>query len=131
VNQLKAKVIHIKNVDTLHYLTFSMNQQVIHMLSLELEPKLEIGTLVHLTVKSTHVAISKNLNGLLSLDNRLKGTIVSIENGEILSSICLDIEGFLVESIISVESKEVMNLKINDEVLVLINSSEISMLREK
>ena len=131
MNQLKAKVIHIKNVDTLHYLTFSLNQQVIHMLSLELEPRLEIGTIVHLTVKSTHVAISKNLNGLISLDNRLKGTIVSIENGEILSSICLDIEGFLVESIISVESREMMNLKINDEVLVLINSSDISMLREK
>jgi len=131
VNQLKAKVIHIKNVDTLHYLTFSLNQQVIHMLSLELEPRLEIGTIVHLTVKSTHVAISKNLNGLISLDNRLKGTIVSIENGEILSSICLDIEGFLVESIISVESRKIMNLKINDDVLVLINSSDISMIREK
>jgi molybdopterin-binding protein len=131
MNHLKVKVIHIKNVDTLHYLTFSLNQQVIHMLSLELEPTLEIGTFVHLTVKSTHVAIAKNLNGLLSLENKLKGTIVSIEDGEILSSICLDIEGFLVESIISIESKKVMNLKLNDDVLVLMNSSDISMIREK
>ena len=130
MNQLKAKVIHIKNVDTLHYLTFSLNQQVIHMLSLELEPKIKTGTVVHLTVKSTHIVISKNLNGLLSLENRLKGTIVSIENGEILSSICLDIGGFLLESIISRESKKMMNLQIDDKVVVLINSADISIVNE-
>jgi molybdopterin-binding protein len=130
VNQLKAKVIHIKNVDTLHYLTFSLNQQVIHMLSLELDSKLKVGTFVHLAVKATHVSIAKELNYLLSLDNRLEGTIISIENGEILSSICLDIEGFHVESIISMESKTNMNLKVDDKVIVLINSADISIVNE-
>ena len=126
MNQLIAKVIHIKNVDTLHYLTFSLNQQVIHMLSLELEPKFKIGTLVPLTVKSTHVALSKELNSVSSLDNRLIGTIVSLEEGEILASICLEIEGFLLESIISRESRELMNLQAEDTVAVLINSADIS-----
>ncbi len=130
MNQIKAEVIHIKRVDTLNYLTFSLNQQFIHMLSLELEPNLKVGTVVHLGVKSTHVAIAKELKGLLSLENRLKGTIVSIENGEILSSICLDIDGFLLESIISMESREMMNLQIDDKVLVLINSADISIVDE-
>jgi len=126
VNHLKAEVIHIKNVDSLNYLTFSINQQIIHMLSLELEPNLKIGTVINLAIKATHVAIAKDLKGLLSLENRLKGTVVSIENGEILSSICLDIEGFLVESIISTESTKMMNLQIDDIIVVLINSADIS-----
>ena len=131
MNQIKAEVIHIKRVDTLNYLTFSLNQQFIHMLSLELEPNLKVGTVVHLGVKSTHVAIAKELKGLLSLENRLKGRIVSIENGEILSSICLDIEGFLLESIISMKSRKMMNLQIDDKVVVLINSADISILDKK
>ncbi|SFV67205.1 TOBE [hydrothermal vent metagenome] len=96
------------------------------MLSLELEPNLKIGTVINLAIKATHVAIAKDLKGLLSLENRLKGTVVSIENGEILSSICLDIEGFLVESIISTESTKMMNLQIDDIIVVLINSADIS-----
>ena len=126
MNQIKAEVIHIKSVDSLNFLTFSLNQQVIHMLSLELEPNLNVGTTVHLGIKSTHVAIAKDLKGLLSVENRLKANIVSIENGEILSSICLDIEGFLLESIISRESLERMNLQTDDNVVVLINSADIS-----
>jgi len=128
VNQLKAKVIHIKNVDTLHSLTFSLNQQVIHMLSLELEPNIKIGTVVNLGIKSTHIAIAKNLKGLLSLENRLKAKVLSIENGEILSSVCLDIEGFILESIIGIESIKTLNLQLNDKVLVLINASDISII---
>ena len=131
MNQLKAEVIQIKRVDTLNYLTFSINQQLIYILSLELNPILKVGTTVHLGIKSTHVVIAKELEGLLSLENRLRAKIVSIENGEILSSICLDIEGFLVESIISMDSKERMNLQIDDNVFVLINSADISILSEK
>lgn len=100
------------------------------MLSLELEPTITIGTIVHLGVKSTHVAIAKSLDGLLSFENRLNGKVVSIENGEILSSICIDIEGFLVESIISLESKKRMNLQKDDSVTVLINSADISLITQ-
>ena len=131
MNQIKAEIIHIKRVDTLNYLTFSLNQQVIHMLSLELDPNLKLGTTVHLAIKSTHVIIAKELKGLLSLENRLKANIISIENGEILSSICLNVEGFLLESIISREFLEKMNLKIEDNVVVLINSTDISIVNKK
>jgi len=126
VNQLKVKVIHIKNVNNLNYLTFSLNQQIIHMLSLELEPTIKVGTIVHLTAKSTHVALAKDLKGLLSVENRLDAFVVSIEDGEILSSICLDIEGFLFESIITTESRKRMNLKVDDSVTALINATDIS-----
>jgi len=126
VNQLKAKVIHVKNVNNLNYLTFSLNQQIIHMLSLELEPTIKVGTIVRLTAKSTHVALAKDLKGLLSIENRLDAFVVSIEDGEILSSICLDIEGFLFESIITTESRKTMNLHIDDKVIILINATDIS-----
>jgi len=128
VNQIRAKVVHIKNVNTLHSLTFSLNQQVLQMLSLELNPNIKVGTVVYLGIKSTHVAIAKDLKGQLSLENRLKAKVLSIENGEILSSVCLDIDGFTVESIIGVDSIKSLNLQVDDRVLVLINASDISIL---
>jgi len=130
LNQLKAKVIHIKSVDNLNYLTFSLNKHLIHMLSLELEPNIKIGKVVHLAVKSTHISIAKELNGLLSLENRLKAKVISIDNGDILSSVCLDIEGFIVESIISLESIKTLNLQIEDKVLVLINAFDVSIVNK-
>ncbi|RUM70636.1 MAG: transporter [Sulfurovum sp.] len=128
MNQIRAKVVHIKNVNTLHSLTFSLNQQVLQMLSLELNPNIKVGTVVYLGIKSTHVAIAKDLKGQLSLENRLKAKVLSIENGEILSSVCLDIDGFTVESIIGVDSIKSLNLQVDDRVLVLINASDISIL---
>jgi len=130
VNQIKAKVIQIKNVDTLHSLTFSLNQQRIQMLSLELDSNIKVGSVVHLGIKSTHITIAKNLKGLLSLENRLNAKILSIENGEILSSVCLDIDGFTVESIIGVESIKTLHLQVEDRVLVLINASDISIVNK-
>jgi len=130
MNQIKAKVIQIKNVDTLHSLTFSLNQQRIQMLSLELDSNIKVGSVVHLGIKSTHIAIAKNLKGLLSLENRLKAKVLSIENGKILSSVCLDIDGFTVESIIGVESIKTLNLQVEDRVLVLINASDISIVNK-
>lgn len=132
MNQFIGKVIELSNVNNLNLITFSIKErEVIFLLSLELEPPPKIGELMILGVKATHLSITnaKELTGALSFDNRLRAKIVSIEDGEILSSLCLEIEGFLCESIITMRSKERMNLKIEDEVVVLINSADISIVK--
>lgn len=131
MNQFKAEIIKIDSVDMLTSITFSLNKEFIKMLSLELEPNLIVGKVVNLTIKSTHIAIAKDLKGLLSFENRLKGVVVSITDGELLSSICLDIDGFLSEVIISLDSRRSMNLQIEDNVLVLINSMDISIVNRE
>jgi molybdopterin-binding protein len=127
MNQLTAKVIHIENIESLHSLTFELNQQVIHMLSLELDSSLKIGDLITLNVKSTDIAIGKEFLGLLSYDNQLKAKVKSVNNGQVLSSIRVNFEGFILESIIGVKASLKMEIKEGDDVLVLFRGSEVSL----
>jgi len=126
MNQLRAKLIHIEAVESLHLLTFELDKELIYMLSLELSPNLQIGKVVTLAIKSTSIAIAKEFTGVLSYLNQLNAEVVSVNNGKILSSIVLNIEGFELESLITLKASLAMDLKIDDEVTVLISGSEVS-----
>ncbi|MCK4441539.1 MAG: TOBE domain-containing protein, partial [Sulfurovaceae bacterium] len=96
----------------------------------ELNPNLKVDTIVTLSVKSTDIAIGKNCNGILSYTNQLKAKITHLNNGKLLSSVQVNIEGFELESIIMLDSSIKMGLKVDDEVVLLIQSSDISICGE-
>jgi len=127
MNQLIAKVIHIEHVNNLNRLKFMLKTEVIHMLSLEIQSHLKVGDEVKLSVKSTNISFAKNFSGALSFSNQIKGTIVMVNNGKLLSSILVNVEGFMLESLISVDASLQMNLEQGDDVLVLIEGSNISL----
>jgi molybdopterin-binding protein len=126
MNQLRAKVIHIEKVERLHYLTFLFGEEVIHMLTLELDSNIKLETEVNISIKSTNITISKNYRNDISIENQLKAKVIQIENGAILSSICLDINGFELESVISLNASKRLNLKKDDKVFALMSESDIS-----
>ena len=126
MNQLIGTLKTIKQVDTLHQLSFSVGKQRVHLLTLELNSDIKIGNIHQLGIKSTDIAIAKNLNGLLSYLNQLKAKVIEIRNGALLSSVILEIEGFRVESIVPYQAVVSMDLQIKDEVVALIRGSEIS-----
>lgn len=126
MNRLKAKIKTIKNIGKLHFLSFIIKKQNISMLSLEINENIKIGDIVYLTIKSTNIALSKKLPQNISIINKLETKIIDIKDGEILTSIKLDIDGFILESIITTQSYLDMNLNIDDEVIALIKGSEIA-----
>lgn len=126
MNQLTAKLEKIQAVESLHQFTFNLGTQKVHLLTLELPSNLDIGNTYQLSVKSTDIAIAKNLSGLLSYLNQLKAKVVGVNNGQLLSSIRVDIEGVVVESVITLEASLAMNLSVGDEVVVLVKGSEVS-----
>ena len=126
MNQLTATLTKIENVETLHHLTFLLGTQSIQMLSLELNPNIAVGKPVKLSVKSTDIALAKNFSGQLSYANQLKAKVTSVNNGKLLSSIGLDVEGFTLESVITLSASLDMELQEGDEVLVLVKGSEVS-----
>lgn len=126
MNQLEATLRQIKNIDTLHLLTFSLGTQTVQMLSLELDPNLKVGKQAKLSVKSTDIALAKNFTGQLSFANQLKAKVISVNNGKLLSSIGLDVEGFVLQSVITLNASLDMQLHKGNEVLILIKGSEIS-----
>ena len=121
-----ATIIEIENIDTLNIVKFNFHGNTLKMMSLELSDTIKVGKEVKLSIKPTHVAISKNFSGVVSFANQIKAKILSLENGKLLSSIFLSVENTILESIILADSSLKMDLKVDDEVTILIQASEIS-----
>ncbi len=123
---ITAKIKSIENVDSLNIVKFDFYDTTLTMMSLDLNDEIKVGKTVKLAVKPTQIAIAKNFNGELSYSNQLKSTIISIENGQLLSSIKLKYFDTTLESIITASSSKRMALHVEDEVTVLIKANELS-----
>ncbi len=128
MNLILATVSNIENCDNLHIVKFDFQGATLSMMSLDINPNIKIGTKVKLITKSTNIVLAKDLTGNISFSNELKCTIKNIENGKLLSSIKLQIFDTLLESIITVDSSNKMDLKVGDEVTAFIQQSELSIL---
>ncbi len=125
MNQFNATVKKIERVENLHLVSFEFGNQTIKMLSLDLNRLLELESTVRLRVKSTNIALAKNFTGMLSYANQLKASIISVNNGVLLSSIGVNVEGFKLESLVPLESSLSMDLSVGDNVTLLIKGSEV------
>jgi len=124
-----ARVKSIQNKDSLNIIEFDFHNTTFKMMSLDLSSDLKVGTKVELIVKPTNIAISKNYIKDISLSNQALAKIIDIKNGELLSSITLKLEDTTLESIITKNSSQKLNLKKDDEINILIKASDISINR--
>ena len=129
MNTLIATVTKIDTIDNLNIVNFDFSDQTLSMMSLDLSDDIQIGTKVKLITKPSYIAIAKEFSGILSYSNQLKAKIIELENGKLLSSVKLQIEEFVLESIITFESSKKMDLKVGDEVTAFIKASELSILK--
>ena len=126
MNILLATVTKIESIDNLNIVYFNFLNQPLCMMSLDLNSTVQVGTKVSLTAKPSHIVIAKELGDTLSFSNQLKASIKRINNGQLLTSLQLSIEGFNLESIITLERCKTMGLNIGDEIVACINASELS-----
>ena len=126
MSSFKARVTKIESEDTLHIVTFSIGNKTLKMMSLDLNASLKVESEVRLSVKATAVALGKDLGGMLSYSNQLALKIKTLKEGKLLSSVLLEDKDFTLESIITSASVRRMNLKIGEEVIALIKSSDLS-----
>ena len=123
---LKAVVKSIQKEEIIHLVEFNFHGNTLKMLSLELDDSIKVGTKVALCIKSTHITLAKSFSGELSCSNQIKANIESVENGKLLSSVRLNLSGDIQEAIITSSASLKMDLKKDDEVIVLMKASEIS-----
>lgn len=124
-----ARVKDIKTIDILNIVEFDFNNITLKMMSLELHKEVKLESKVKLLVKPSNVIISKNYIEDISLSNQTLAKIVAIENGELLSSISLEIGDTTFESIITKESSKRLHLQEGNIVNILIKASDLSILR--
>ena len=126
MNNLIATVQKIQNSANLNIVTFDFHGQTLSMMSLDLNARVKVGAKVKLLVKPTHIALGKNFSGEVSYANQLQTTIVALDNGELLSSIELQIFDTSLESIITLNSSKKMNLSVGDTLTAFIKASDLS-----
>ena len=124
-----ARVKDIKTIDSLNIVEFDFNNITLKMMSLELHKEVKLESKVKLLVKPTSVAISKKYIEDISLSNQALAKIVAIENGELLSSLSLQINDTFIESIITKESSQRLDLQKGDIINILIKASDLSIYR--
>ena len=121
-----ATIKKINSVDNLNIVEFDFNGITLKMMSLDLNDDVQIGKKVRLLVKPTNISLAKNLVGEISLSNQIVANIQSLENGQLLTSVILEINDTILESIITVDSSKRMNLQIGESVTILIKASNLS-----
>lgn len=126
MNYIKASVTSIDSFDGITIVGFSAGNEVLTMMSLELDRSLKVGSDVILAVKATTVSLSREKSALLSISNQLPVQISSINEGELLSSIKLSFENSTIESIITKSSAVRMGLKPDDEIVALVKASDLA-----
>ncbi|MBZ4035415.1 TOBE domain-containing protein [Flavobacterium sp. 17A] len=84
---------------------------------------------VQIIFKETEVIIAKDLNLAISIQNQIPCRIASLKKGIILSQINLVIQDSdqSIQSIITTNACEQLDLKENDKVLALIKTNEVSL----
>ena len=126
MNTLNASIKSIQTVDNLNIVAFTCCEQTLKMMSLDLDESIQVNKAVSLHFKPTTVSIAKNISGELSIGNQLSVKITSLEIGELLSVLHLSFYEHTLESIITTSSLKRMDLEVNDNVLALIKSSDLS-----
>lgn len=129
MSQIKAVITHIDSVENLNIVKFDFCGHSLKMMSLGLSDEISVGKEVLLGIKPTHIAIGKDFSGLVSYSNQIKAKIISCEKGKLLSSLKLSVEDVVLESIITLESTIAMDLKVDDDVTMMIKASELSILK--
>lgn len=88
-------------------------------------PLLKLDNEVKAIFKETEVAIGLEQKHMISMQNQLSGTIMSIDESELLSKVVLQIETGEISSIITTKAVEILNLNVGDKAIALIKTNEI------
>lgn len=129
MNPLRATLKKINTLENLNLIYMQIQEQKLSMMSLELNENICLNSEVILSIKPSHISISKDLSLSNTSSNQLFAKIIAIRNGKILSSVQLQIANFEIEAIISADSSKSMNLHEDDDVSIFINPSDIAIAR--
>ena len=130
MNQLKGTITEIRSVEGLSLVKVkTANETVFSSLVLgdtgSTEWLIE-GKPVKLHFREIEVMISTDAQLNISIQNRLPCTVHSLNTGEILSQVNLMFGETPVTAIITANACMQLNLKVNDKVVALIKTNEIS-----
>lgn len=130
MSSLKAKIVAIKSLESLHLIEFELHEHPLWMITLELNEKIVIGANYSLCVKPSNVILAKDKTHNSSVANQLPCTIIKIQKGVIVSNITLQCFDYTLEALITTHKLEDMHLQIEQNMYACINESDLSLSQE-
>src|SRR6187551_1909894 len=130
MNTLDGNITTIQSHEGISLVKVQSNNTVFTSIVLdtpETASYLQTGHSVKIIFKETEVIISKDFAPNISIQNRLNCTIESIKKGVLLSQINLKFAETIIESIITTNACEQLQLEKNDTVLALVKTNEVSL----
>lgn len=127
MNTLSASVTSIDNSSHLCALGVSFSDDSFELILVE-TPSFQYGDAVTLVFKETEVILQKSFEQVSSA-NIQKGIIEAIEPGIVLTSVTLTYHDTSIVSLITANAYKRLELTIGDEVVWMVQPSEISLLR--
>jgi molybdopterin-binding protein len=128
MNQLEAKVLHYRTSGQIilcELETFGSEVTAVILDSPGELRYLKEGNSLNILFKETEVIIAAGEIGQLSLNNRFKGRITSMEKGDIFTSLSIDF-GTGISSVITTKSVNRLKLEVGTEVTALVKANEIA-----
>ena len=126
MSSIIATVEAIQTHESLNLVRFRVGSETLWMMSLELDRNLQIGSKVKLSIKPSHVTLSRERLQSFSSANQVEVIIKSIKSGTLLSSVTLDLFSNTLEALITRESQERLELRVGEKVVALMSESELS-----
>ena len=134
MNKILGKISKITSHEGLSLVNIAVKSTTLGTVLLD-TPKscdyLRIGKNITVAFKETEVAIALLNVGEISLANQIPSTIVSIDEGKILTKIELTCRDTNITSIITTNSSKRLGLKDGLDVIALIKANEISLIDEE
>ncbi len=128
MNRLKGNIEDIKIEGSLSLVSLNCGGTILKSIVIETPtsaPYLKIGNTVQLIFKETEVVITKDTELNISMQNKLKGKITTIENSKLLSEITFTSVKEELSAIITSDAVFQLQLSVGDEITALIKTNEI------
>ena len=127
MNKLVVKVKKFSAVDDLSFIEFDFKDEPIYFLGFS-RYKVKQNQTITLGIKPINIEVSKNFDINTSYLNQLKVSVLSIEEGNILTSIKGAINGVILEALITTKTYNRLNINIGDSIVMLLPENEIVLL---
>lgn len=128
MNILKGTINHLKVSGSLTLLGIRVGEIPVSAIVIdtpETASYLFVGNKITVVFKETEVIIGKGNTDMISMRNKFKGMISSVESNELLSKISIDTKVGKISSIITTNAVNQLGLKKDIEVTAMVKTNEI------
>ncbi len=127
MNRLEVEVVQIEACGRLHAVTLRLRKSSLHVVTLELPSGIAVGKRVGVVIKPTQIHLARSRCNDLSIDNQIDATVRSVETGEILTTLMLDMEANAIEAIVTTRAARRLQLTPGADVVVLLHAATLSL----